>query len=72
MTHPRPWLVAVLATTLALPGPALAAKIRPDLPSKDARWSSGTATTADVPDAWWQTFDDAALNALVEESIGSN
>jgi NodT family efflux transporter outer membrane factor (OMF) lipoprotein len=66
-------LGAALLASVLLAGPAVAApRARPSLPSAEARFSTGTTTVADTPDAWWEAFGDPALNALVEEAIESN
>ncbi len=61
-----------LCALVLLASPATAAPVKPILPSPDARYSRGTPTTVDVPDAWWKTFGDEGLNRLVEQAIESN
>ncbi len=62
-----------LLLCLLLAAPATAApRVKPELPSEDARYSTGTAVTAAETDEWWTSFNDPALNELVVEAIQSN
>ncbi len=62
-----------LLLCLLLAAPAAAApRVKPQLPSEDARYSTGTAVDASETDEWWTSFNDAALNELVVEAIQSN
>ena len=64
---------ATMALLVALIAPATAGpRVQPDAPDPGARYALGTAARADQPDAWWTTFDDPALDALVAEAIEGN
>ncbi len=65
--------VALAAMSLLLASTAFAGpRVKPVAPSADARYAAGTTTRADVPDQWWTTFGDPALDALVAEAIEGN
>ena len=75
----RAVLVLTLAATLpaacALKSPPERADVQgealPGLAPPDA-WRSGGATAGAVSDAWLAAFDDARLNALVDEALANN
>lgn len=60
----------VLLLSLLIATPALAApRVQPELPSPDARYSTGTTVTATDTDAWWTLMNDPALDGLVKEAL---
>lgn len=62
-----------LLLSLLIAAPAAAApRVKPELPSPDARWSTGTAVDASETDEWWTSFGDPALDELVLEAIRAN
>lgn len=65
-------LAAVGAVLLSTSSALAAPRAKPVLPDAQARYSSGTETTTDVADAWWEGFGDPALNSMVEDAMKSN
>lgn len=64
---------SLIVALLLLPAAAFAGpRVKPVAPEPDARYALGTAARADVPDAWWTSFGDPALDALVVEALEAN
>ena len=62
-----------LALLLAAAPATAAPRIQPELPPENARYSQGSAVVSDTtPDAWWESFGDPALDALVTEAVEQN
>ena len=59
-----------LALLLAAAPATAAPRIQPELPPENARYSQGSVVVSDTtPDAWWESFGDPALDALVTEAV---
>ncbi|BFI95584.1 MAG: efflux transporter outer membrane subunit [Rhodanobacter sp.] len=69
----HPWRTILLAAATALAGCSVAMpKLEPPIP---AQWQHAMASQAPAPTdlhGWWRTFDDPALNALVDRALAHN
>src|SRR5699024_2847386 len=80
MSIPTPWPAARLALIAAAAALLAACAVGPDyvrpdapLPARYARAAPADASTAPAPDAaFWKSFNDPVLDALVDDALSAN